>query len=113
MLQQTNASVKMVDIRAIEEYEKQHIPRVMNIPAEHLNDNLIVFDREDIIVCICTHGKERSQQAAELLYHQGFKNTFYLLGGTAGWLNQETPLAKASTDISLLHLEAAMNNREN
>jgi rhodanese-related sulfurtransferase len=103
----------MVDIRTLAEYEKQHIPKVMNIPAEDLKDNLIAFDKEDMIVCVCNHGKERSQGAAELLYNAGFKNTFYLAGGTAGWLQSEAPVANAGTDISLHNLENTLDNREN
>jgi rhodanese-related sulfurtransferase len=112
-LQQTNATVKMVDIRSIKEYEKQHIPKVINIPAESLYDNFTIFDKEEVIVCICNHGKERSQQAAELLYNAGFKNSYYLAGGTAGWLSEEIPVANAGTHISLLHLEKAIDNRSN
>jgi len=88
-LQQTDAIVKLVDIRSTEEYEMVHIPKVMNIPAEDLRDNMIVFDKEDTIVCICNHGKEPSQHAAEFLYNAGFTNTFYLIGGTLGWFDQQ------------------------
>jgi len=77
--------VKLVDIRSMEEYKTLHIPEVINIPAENLAGELAAFNEEDTIVCICNHGKERSQQAAELLYNAGFKNAFYLQGGTTGW----------------------------
>ena len=116
-LQQTNAIVKMVDIRSPEEYEKLHIPKVMNIPAEDLSDNLIVFDKEDAIVCICNQGRERSQQAAELLFNAGLTNTFYLIGGTTGWFNQELGAAKQAADnqneSSLLYLKNSADNRSN
>ena len=77
--------IKMIDIRSKEEYEKQHIPQVINIPSEDLAKELATFNKEDTIVCICNHGKERSQQAAEFLNNAGFKNAFYLEGGTSGW----------------------------
>lgn len=78
--------LRMIDIRTKEEYEKQHIPQAINVPSENLAKELATFNKEDTIVCICNHGKERSQQAAEFLNNAGFKNTFYLEGGTSGWL---------------------------
>ena len=60
-------------------------PVAINIPAEELINQLSSFKKEDIIVCVCNHGKERSQQAAEMLHASGFGNTFYLTGGTAAW----------------------------
>ena len=77
--------IKLIDIRSLEEYEKLHIPEVINIPSENLAKELPAFNQEDTIVCICNHGKERSQEAAEFLYNAGFKNAFYLQGGTSGW----------------------------
>jgi len=77
--------VKMIDIRSKDEYEKLHIPESINIPAENLSKELAAFKEEDIIVCVCTYGKERGQQAAELLTNAGCENAFYLEGGTMGW----------------------------
>jgi rhodanese-related sulfurtransferase len=79
------AKVKMIDIRSKEEYEKLHIPEAINIPAEDLAKELTLFNEDDTIVCVCTYGKERGQQAAELLTNAGCKNAFYLQGGTMGW----------------------------
>ncbi len=77
--------IKIIDIRTTEEYEKLHIPEVMHIPFENFGKELPIFDEEDVLVCVCNHGKERSQEAAEFLLNAGFKNTFYLQGGTSGW----------------------------
>jgi rhodanese-related sulfurtransferase len=77
--------LRMIDIRSKEEYDKMHIPEAINIPAENLPKELTAFNEEDTIVCICNYGKERSQQATELLDSAGFKHAFYLKGGTMGW----------------------------
>ena len=77
--------VKMIDIRSKEEYEKSHIPEAINIPTEDLAKELTAFNEDDTIVCVCTYGKERGQQAAKLLTNAGCKNAFYLQGGTVGW----------------------------
>jgi rhodanese-related sulfurtransferase len=84
-LKNKQVTLKLVDIRSPLEYEKLHIPGVINIPSEQLYNELSEFAKDDTIVCICNHGKERSQQAAEMLYNTGFEKTFYLVGGTAGW----------------------------
>src|SRR5690349_3123368 len=85
-LKDAGKKVLLIDIRTTQEYEKQHVPEAMNIPWELLADNLSQFSLEDTLVCICNHGKERSQQAAAFLYSAGFKNTYYLEGGTAAWI---------------------------
>jgi len=87
-LQQQNTVVKFIDIRSVAEFEKQHIPMAINIPAEELSNHLSSLEKDDTIICVCNHGKERSQQAAEMLYASGFENTFYLTGGTAAWLDE-------------------------
>ena len=84
-----NAAVKLVDIRSAAEYDKLHVPDAINIPVEELETKQQSFSKDDVIVCICNHGKERSQQAAELLYNSGFKNTYYLTGGTALWFDEQ------------------------
>ncbi len=84
-LQNDTSALRLIDIRSVQEYEKLHVPEVINIPSEKLLDQFSAFKKEDTIICICNHGKERSQQAAELLFNAGFKNTFYLEGGTSGW----------------------------
>jgi chromate transporter len=85
-----NAAVRLVDIRSSAEYDKLHIPGAINIPAEKLDARQQSFSKDDVIVCICNHGKERSQQAAELLYNSGFENTYYLIGGTASWFDEQS-----------------------
>ena len=84
-LRSAGVLIKMIDIRSNEEYQKLHIPGVINISAETLTDEIQEFSKEETIVCICNHGKERSQKAAEAVYNSGFTNSFYLEGGTSGW----------------------------
>ena len=84
-LSNKQTTVKLVDIRSATEYLKNHIAESINIPAEELQNSTKLFAGTDTIICICNHGKERSQKAAETLYNLGFTHTFYLEGGTAGW----------------------------
>ena len=84
-LHDNHVRVKLIDIRSTAEHEKLHIPGALNIPSENLSKQLETFSKDETIVCICNHGKDRSQQAADLFSNAGFKNTYYLERGTAGW----------------------------
>jgi rhodanese-related sulfurtransferase len=81
-------TVRLIDIRSTDEYKNKHVPDAINIPAEELQNNIDCFSKDDVIVCICNHGKERSQKAAEQLYNSGFINTHYLTGGIGGWYEE-------------------------
>jgi rhodanese-related sulfurtransferase len=85
-LQQQNSTVKLIDIRPLAEYEKMHVPGSVNMPADTIAEGIAKFDTNDTIVCICTKGLERSQNAAEAISTLGFANVFYLEEGAVGWL---------------------------
>ena len=87
-LQQQNYSVKLIDIRPPAECEKMHVPGSLNMPAETIVENIVKFDMNDTIVCVCTKGLERSQNAAEAISAMGFSNVFYLEEGAVGWLTE-------------------------
>ena len=84
-LQQQNNTVRLIDIRKPEEYEKIHVPGALNIPAETIAENILKFAANDTVVCICNKGQERSQNAAQTIAAMGFSNVFYLKDGTLGW----------------------------
>lgn len=85
LLSANTANLKVIDIRTADEFNKLHIPVAENIDAADMERKLSSFSKDDIIVCICNKGHERSQNTAEFLYNNGFENTFYLEGGTLGW----------------------------
>ena len=85
-LQQQKSTVKLIDIRPPAEYEKLHVPGSLNMPTETIAENIAKLDPNDTIVCICTKGLERSQNAAETISAMGFANVFYLEAGAVGWL---------------------------
>ena len=86
-LQRQNPSVKLIDIRPAAEYEKMHIPGSINIPADTISEAISGISKSDTIVCICTKGLERSQDAAESISSMGFDNVYYLKEGVTGWLH--------------------------
>ena len=87
-LQQQNNIVKLIDIRPAVEYEKMHVPGSLNMPADTIADDISKFSTDATIVCVCTKGLERSQNAAETISSMGFENVYYLEEGVIGWLNK-------------------------
>lgn len=76
--------IKVVDIRDDQSFELGRIPS-----AYHLsNDSVTQFVNENefetpVVVC-CYHGIS-SQQAAQFLIHQGFKEVYSMDGGFEAW----------------------------
>jgi len=77
--------VKIIDVRSKEEYEQYHIPGAIHIELSNLSIANELFDNQDILVTTCGKGGGRSTQASEILKELGFKNVYWLCGGTQGW----------------------------
>ncbi len=89
MLTGKEPNVQLVDVRSKEEYDKHHVPEALNLSAEELKSTIDDEDsKSKTIVTICNHGNQRSQSAAQLLRDLGFKNAYFLEGGTAGWFEE-------------------------
>ena len=84
-LQQQLQPVRLIDIRTPGEFAKLHVPGAINIPLETIKESNMPFDPDDLIVCICNKGLERSQDAAESFTEIGYTRVFYLEEGTFGW----------------------------
>ena len=82
------STVHLLDVRSQQEFEKQHIPAAVNVPADDLPNASQKFSSSDTLVCVCNHGGQRSQTSAEYLHSHGFENAFYLEGGTARWFDE-------------------------
>lgn len=76
--------VKIIDVRSKEEYEQYHILGAINIELSNLSIANELFDNQDILVTTCGKGGGRSTQASETLKELGFKNVYWLCGGTLG-----------------------------
>jgi rhodanese-related sulfurtransferase len=77
--------VKIVDVRSKEEFEEKHIPGAMHIELSQINFASDLFDKDDVIVTACGKGGGRSADASDKLKELGFKNAYWLCGGTFGW----------------------------
>lgn len=77
--------VKIIDVRSRMEFEERHIPGAIHIELSQLETVNQLFDKKDIIVTACGKGGGRSTDAFEKLKEFGFKNVYWLCGGTFGW----------------------------
>ncbi|SDR39608.1 rhodanese-like domain-containing protein [Natronobacterium texcoconense] len=65
-LLETDADVRIVDIRDRPSFERSHIPGSENVPFHELTNRVEEFEGADRIVTVCPHG-EASVQAARLI----------------------------------------------
>jgi rhodanese-related sulfurtransferase len=77
--------VKIVDVRSKEEFEEKHIPGAMHIELSQIDLARDLFDQNDILVTACGKGGGRSADGSDKLKELGFKNAYWLCGGTFGW----------------------------
>ncbi len=75
---------RLIDVREEYEYNEAHIPGAQLLPLGQLEDNLILLDKEDVIVLICRSAR-RSGEAAVFLSEQGYTQVYNLLGGMLEW----------------------------
>lgn len=77
--------VKIIDVRSKEEFNERHIPGAIHIELSQIDTAKQLFDKDDIVVTACGKGGGRSTDASERLKELGFKNAYWLCGGTFGW----------------------------
>ncbi|THE65363.1 rhodanese-like domain-containing protein [Salinadaptatus halalkaliphilus] len=65
-LLESDADVRIVDIRDEANFEHSHIPDSENVPFHELTQRIDEFEDADRIVTVCPHGKA-SVQAAKLI----------------------------------------------
>ncbi len=83
---QKKQQVKIIDVRSSDEFQERHIPGAINLELSQIDIANQLFDKNDIIVTACGKGGGRSTDASEKLNELGFKNVYWLCGGTFGWV---------------------------
>ncbi|HEY9032147.1 MAG TPA: rhodanese-like domain-containing protein [Kangiella sp.] len=93
MVNKQNAVV--VDLRAIADFNKGHIPGSMNIPFGKLKDRIKDLEKhkETPIIMVCNAGVQAGNAAMQLR-KQGFTEVHKLKGGIQSWTTENLPLAK-------------------
>lgn len=81
-----NDDFDLIDVRELEEYERDNIEQSRLIPLGTLPDRVFELDKDREIVVHCKMGG-RSAQAVGFLQDQGFTNVRNLVGGIQRWLD--------------------------
>jgi len=85
LIKQNPFQVKLIDVRTREEYLEKHIDGAIHVPLDTLTNTGNIFDLNDHLITACGKGGGRSIQGAENLRAIGYKNVYWLEGGTFGW----------------------------
>ncbi|MBS5360723.1 rhodanese-like domain-containing protein, partial [Finegoldia magna] len=68
-------TVLVVDVRSKEEYDQGHVKWAINMPIDTFEQEVSKLDayKDKAVITVCNSGK-KSQQAAEILVNNGFKD---------------------------------------
>ncbi len=86
---------KVVDLRAIADFNKGHIPGSMNVPFTKLKESIKDLEKyqESPMIMVCNTGMQAGA-ASTMLRAQGFKDVHKLKGGIQSWSAENLPLKK-------------------
>jgi rhodanese-related sulfurtransferase len=87
----TDSSVTVVDVREVNEYNRYHVPGVINIPLGFLALRFAEIPTDKPLLVICEHGN-RSLVGAEFLGKRGFEGAASVKGGTVAWIGSRRPV---------------------
>ena len=76
--------VTIIDIRDPGAYGAGHIENAININDSNVEEFVQTTDKNKPLVACCYHGMS-SQDAADYMSQQGFKETYSLIGGFSAW----------------------------
>ena len=72
----------ILDVRTVEEFNREHIPNDINIPLDHIDS--VGFDKDSTIIVYCQSGM-RSKQAVEKMVEMEYTSLYNLDGGLLNW----------------------------
>lgn len=80
----------LLDVREPWEYALAHVEGSLHIPMGEVQDKLEELNSDRMYVVMCHHGR-RSQQVADYLATQGFRQVSNLAGGIDAWAEDLDP----------------------
>lgn len=86
LLEQTDLTI--ADVRNLESYEQEHIPRAVHLSVTKLQDFCDHHDKSKPLLLYCYHGIN-SQSVAQHLVDQGFMAVYSLSGGFEEWKSHQ------------------------
>ncbi len=72
----------ILDVRTVEEFNREHIPNAINIPLDQIDT--IGFDKDSTIIVYCQTGM-RSKEAILKMVDLGYTSLYNLDGGLLNW----------------------------
>ncbi len=86
---------QLVDLRAIADFNKGHIPGSINVPFTKLKDSVKELEKyqEIPMIMVCNTGVQAGA-ASTILRGHGFKQVHKLKGGIQSWVADNLPLKK-------------------
>jgi len=86
----TDAGLRVIDVRQMEEIAQGTVPRAEALPLHTLPAKMHDLSKDEKLVMVCRSGA-RSAQACMFLQQQGFSNVYNLRGGMMGWMQSGFP----------------------
>ena len=80
----SDADFVLLDVRAPQEFEDNHIAGAVNIPAADLRTRHDELNKDKTTVIVCSSGN-RSSLGASILEQHGFKDVYNVAGGMSGY----------------------------
>ncbi len=97
MIVQKDPSLRLIDVRSSDEFNKFHLPDAINIPiSDLLSDEWVEILNQDIKMNVFySNGNTQSNEAWMITRQLGYLNNYVLMGGLNYWaetiLNPEVP----------------------
>lgn len=80
-----NGNSLLLDIRAHEDFEKNHDPQAFHLTSENLSSFVNSTDKDIPLLVMCYHGNS-SQQVAKYLTIKEFTEVYSIDGGYEAWI---------------------------
>ena len=77
-----NEGAIILDVRTVDEFNREHIPNAINIPLDQIDT--VGFDKDSKIIVYCQSGM-RSKQAIDKMIELGYTSLYNLDGGLLNW----------------------------
>ena len=78
----------ILDVRSVDEYEKEHIKGAIDIPLQWLQDGGVDQLNKDNAILVYSKSGIRSVQAGQFLINNGFSRVYIIEGGIFAWKNE-------------------------
>lgn len=86
----------LVDIRLVDEYEREHIPHSVSCPMASLNADKLheILSGANSVIFLCLSGMRSTQNRAQLTEAAGTAQAYLLTGGLQAWKRAGLPIVK-------------------